>query len=75
MTVVWFGFVGLFVLRLIKHHGWEYVPLMLLVLGTWWYFGSDGSAGLRDGAMLAAIASVHLLTRNDITADRSMSER
>ena len=33
------GFVGLFVLRLIQRHGWEYVPIVLLALGGSLYFG------------------------------------
>ena len=66
------GFVGLFVLRLIKRHGWEYVPVILLAFGASWYFGSHGAAGLGDWMLLSAIADVHLVTRKDIIADCAM---
>ncbi len=74
MTLLWSGFVGLFILRLIKRHGWEYVPIVLFAFGAWWYFGSHAPGGLGDGLMLTAITGVHLVTRKDIMADRSMSE-
>ena len=67
------GFVGLFLLRLIKRHGWEYVPIVLFAFGAWWYFGNHVPAGLADGVLLTAISGVHVLTRKDIMAD--MAER
>ena len=66
------GFVGLFVLRLIKRSGWEYVPVVLLAFGASWYFGSHVSAGLGNGLLLSAIAGVHVVTRKDVIADRTM---
>jgi len=67
MTFMWGGLVGLFLLRLIKRHGWEYVPVILLALGAWWYLGSNaGLAG--DGVLIAAVSGVHLITRKDMNA-------
>lgn len=63
------GFVGLFVLRVIRRHGWEYVPVVLLAFAASWHFGSPGSVGLGDGMLLSAIVGVHLVTRKDIIAD------
>ncbi len=70
MTLLWCGFIGLFVLRLIKYHGWEYVPLVLLVFGTWWQWEP-----FSDGMLLTAVSGVHLLTRRAIRADRVVSEQ
>ena len=75
MMLLWCGFIGLFVLRLIKRHGWEYVPIVLLAFGAWWYFGNRAPAALRDGVLPTAVTGVHLVIRKDIMADCSMSER
>ena len=69
---LWCGFVGLFLLRLIKRHGWEYVPVVLLAFGAWWYFGNQ-AGGLGDGVLLTAITGVHLVTRRDSHADDAMA--
>ena len=34
MTLLWFGVSFGFVVRLIRRHGWEYVPLVLLAYGA-----------------------------------------
>ena len=68
MMLLWCGFVGLFILRLIKRHGWEYVPIVLLAFGASWYFGNQAAAGLADGMLLTAVTGVHLVTRKDIMA-------
>ena len=65
MTAVWFGFVGLFILRLVKRHGWEYVPVVVLAFGLWWYFGNR-AGNLGDGMLLTAVTGVHFVTRRDI---------
>ena len=74
MLLLWSGFVGLFTLRLIKRHGWEYVPIILIAFGAWWHFGSHTPGGLGDALMLTAITGIHLVTRKDVLADRSMVE-
>ena len=63
MTLLWYGFIGTFVLRLIKRHGWEYVPLVLLAFVAWVYMGSHGQSGVGDPLLLTATAGVHLVTR------------
>ena len=73
MTSLLCGFIGLFVLRLIKRHGWEYIPLLLLVFGGWFYLGNHGQAALADAALLTAVAGVHLVTRKEIRTECAMS--
>ncbi len=63
MTLLWSAFIGLFVLRLIKRHGWEYVPLVVFAFGVWMYAGSHGHSGVGDPLLLAATAGVHVITR------------
>ena len=75
MLLAMSGFVSLFILRLIKRHGWEYVPVVLVAFAASWYFGGLGSAGLADGVLFSAIAGVHLVTRRDIIADRAAEDR
>lgn len=69
MTVLWCGFIGLFILRLVKNHGWEYVPLVLLVFGTWWQWDQ-----FSDEMLLAAISGVYFVTRKAVQADCTWSE-
>ncbi len=63
MILLWYGFIGAFVLRLIKRHGWEYVPLVVLAFGAWVYMGSQGQGSVGDPLLLAATAGVHVVTR------------
>ena len=63
MTLLWSAFIGLFVLRLIKRHGWEYVPLVVFAFGVWMYAGSHDHSGVGDTLLLAATAGVHVITR------------
>lgn len=72
MMVLSCSFVGLFIVRLIRRHGWEYVPVVLLALGASLYLGNEAPAGAGDGVLFAAIAGVHLVTRKDIMADAAM---
>ena len=73
MTVMVSAFIGLFVLQLIKRHGWEYVPLLLVAFGGWVYVGSQGLGGLADPALLTAVAGIHLVTRKELQAEPAMS--
>ena len=75
MMLAWSGFITLFIFRLIGRHGWEYVPVVLLAFGAWWYFGRRAPGLLGDGLLFTALASVHLATRKDIVANRSMAAR
>ena len=71
MMVASYGLVGLFLLRLIKRHGWEYIPVVCFAVCAWWYLGNHRSAGVGDGVLLTAIAGVQLVTGMDIIADRA----
>ncbi len=73
MTAILYAFTGLFLLRLIKRHGWEYVPLVLLAFGGWLYMGGQGQGGFADAVLLAAMAGIHLVTRKATLAERAMS--
>jgi hypothetical protein len=73
MTAMLYAFTGLFLLRLIKSHGWEYVPLVLLAFGGWTYMGGQGQGGLADALLLSAVAGIHLVTRKATLAERAMS--
>lgn len=75
MMLAWSGFIVLFVLRLITRHGWEYVPVVLLAFGAWSYFGNHAPGLLADGLLFTTLAGVHLVTRKDIVANRSVAAR
>ena len=62
VTILWMGFLALLVLKLIRRHGWEYVPLLLLVAGVRWYAGDHIQAAMADGLTLASVAGVWLIT-------------
>ena len=62
MTLLWTGFIALLVLKLIRRHGWEYVPVLLIVAGVRWYAGDNVQAGMADGLTLASVAGVWLIT-------------
>ena len=63
------GLVGLFVLRLIKRHGWEYVPIVLLALGASLYFGNRAPAGVSSAMLFVPVAGIHVVTRKHSVAD------
>ena len=73
--ILWCGFVGLFLMPLIKRHGWEYVPLVLFAFSAWWYLGNQATAGLEDGILLSTLAGVYFVTRKDVFADYAMATR
>lgn len=62
MSIAWIAFLGLLILRLVRRHGWEYVPVLLLIAGVRWYAGGDVQAGLADGLTLASVAGVWVIT-------------
>ncbi len=73
MTALFCGFIALFGLRLVRRHGWEYVPLLLLAVEGWVYLGSHGRSALADPAVLTAVAGIHLVTRKQIRDEIAMS--
>ncbi len=62
MNFLWVGFLSLLVIKLVKRHGWEYVPVLMLVAGVRWYAGDHLMGGLADGLTLTSIAGVWLVT-------------
>ena len=72
---MWCGFVGLFLVRLIKRHGWEYVPLVLFAVVAGWYHGNQATGGLEDGILLSTLAGVYFVTLKDAFADYAMATR
>lgn len=62
MTLVWIAFLGLLMIKLIRRHGWEYVPVLFIVAGARWYAGDEIAAGMADGLTLASVAGVWVLT-------------
>lgn len=62
MTIAWVAFLGLLVVKLVRRHGWEYVPILLLIAGIRWYAGDQVQAGLADGLTLASVAGVWMVT-------------
>ena len=62
MSFLWIGFLALLALKLISRHGWEYVPVLLIVAGVRWYAGDNVQAGMADGLTLASVAGVWVIT-------------
>ena len=61
------GFVGLFVLRLIQRHGWEYVPVVIF-LGIGQCYASDlAISDIADGVSLLSFAGVWVISGNTQT--------
>lgn len=71
MTLLWFSVFGGFVVRLIRQHGWEYVPLVVLSFAARVY--DPGQALIWDSLALATMGGIWIVTRRDITCDDSPS--
>jgi len=72
MTILSCGLGGLFVLRLIKGHGWEYVPIVVLALCASLSLDNRAPTGVASAMLFAPIAGVHVVTRKNIIANRTM---
>ena len=66
MTLLWFGVSFGFVVRLIRRHGWEYVPLVLLAYGARLYDIDPGQALIWDGLALSTMAGIWIVTRGEM---------
>ncbi len=64
MTVVWIGTFAFLIIALIRRHGWEYVPLVILIgLGRWYVSASGLAVGsLADIVTLILIAGVWVIS-------------
>ena len=61
MNLVWVGFLGALLLVLVRRHGWEYLPVIVLVGIGRWYALRDGYGDLSvDGVAPASVAGVWL---------------
>lgn len=64
MQLLWVASLSLFVVTIIRRHGWEYVPLVVLLGVARWYTDTRQYGGaLADGFFLASIAAVWMVTR------------
>ena len=62
MTAVWLALLGLLVVALVRRHGWEYVPLVVLI-GVGRFFASSMAVGnMADGLALVSFAGVWLVS-------------
>ena len=48
MTAIWIALLALLVVALIRRHGWEYVPLVILI-GVGRFYASEMAIGDGDG--------------------------
>ena len=56
MQLLWVASLSLFVVTIIRRHGWEYVPLVVLLGVARWYTDTRQYGGaLADGFFLASI--------------------
>ena len=62
MTAVWLAILSLLVVALVRRHGWEYVPLVVLI-GVGRFFASGMAVGdMADGLALVSFAGVWLVS-------------
>ncbi len=62
MTAMWIALFGLLAVALVRRHGWEYVPLVLL-LGVGRFYASGMAIGdFADGLTLVSFAGVWLIS-------------
>ena len=62
MTAIWIALFGLLAFALVRRHGWEYVPLVLL-LGVGRFYASGMVIGdFADGLTLVSFAGVWLVS-------------
>ena len=62
MTAIWLGLFGLLAISLVRRHGWEYVPLVVLI-GVGRFYASGMAMGeLADGLTLASFAGLWVVS-------------
>ena len=62
MGVVWLPVFGLLVLALVRRHGWEYVPLVVLVAASRWYAEANQIGALGDGLALVGVSAIWVVS-------------
>ncbi len=62
MTAIWIALLTLLVVALVRRHGWEYVPLVILI-GVGRFYASGMAIGdVTDGLALVSFAGVWLVS-------------
>ncbi len=72
MGVVWLPVFGLLALALVRRHGWEYVPLVVLLAASRGYAETQQIGALGDGLALVGMSAIWVVS--GITGERN-SER
>ena len=62
MAFVWVAFLVLLMIKLIRRHGWEYIPVLLIVAGVRLYTGDTVPGGIADALALVSVAGIWLVT-------------
>ena len=62
MTTVWLALFGLLAIALVRRHGWEYVPLVILLGAGRFYASGMAVSELADGLTLVSFAGVWLVS-------------
>ena len=62
VDVLWVGVFALLAIALVRRHGWEYVPIVILLAGGRWYASGMAVGGLADSVTLASLAGVWFVT-------------
>ena len=66
MTAIWIALLAILVVALVRRHGWEYVPLVILI-GVGRFYASGMAIGeMTDGLALVSFAGVwHVSGKTD----------
>ena len=62
VDVLWIGVFVLLAIALIRRHGWEYVPVIMLLAAGRWYTSGMAVENLADGVTLASFAGIWFVT-------------
>ena len=62
MTAIWIALLAILVVALVRRHGWEYAPLVILI-GVGRFYASGMAIGeMTDGLALVSFAGVRLVS-------------
>ena len=62
MTAIWIALLAILVVALVRRHGWEYAPLVILI-GVGRFYASGMAIGeMTDGLALVSFAGVWLVS-------------
>ena len=63
MALTWLGFSGLFVIALVRRHGWEYVPIVVLIAFGRSYLSGRPIGQSADLLALVSFAALWMLEK------------